>query len=170
MRDSAGAEPSQWSCIKARTTIPPYTSSPIANDRFLLMVLPQVAPELAARLANYTIDDRARGSMNRLAPVLGPHIGEAITQVVVGAERLPQVAEVYRKHGGEFRRMETAQFEELLKAEFGQAYLERCRITVDQQASLGFEGRARMNSAAAVLRAWIGVLKRKHLLASAKFA
>jgi len=134
------------------------------------MLLPQVAPELAARLANYTIDDRARGIMNRLAPVLGPHIGEAITQVVVGAERLPQVAEVYRKHGGEFRRMETAQFEELLKAEFGQAYLERCRLTVDQQASLGFEGRARMNSAAAVLRTWVGILQRRHFLTSAKFA
>ncbi len=134
------------------------------------MVLPQVAPELAARLANYTIDDRARGIIGRLAPLLGPHIGEAINEVVVGAERLPQVAEIYRKHGGDFRRMEIAQFEELLKAEFGESYLERCRSTVEQQAALGFEGRARMNSAAAVLRTWVGVLRRQHFLISAKFA
>jgi methyl-accepting chemotaxis protein len=134
------------------------------------MVLPQVSTELAARLANYTIDDRAREIIRRLAPLLEPHIAEAINDVVVGAERLAQVADVYRSHGSDFLRIEAAQLAELLKAEFGDAYLERCRSTTEQEASLGFEGRARMNSAAAVLRVWIGVLKRKHRFTSAKFA
>ena len=53
---------------------------------------------------------------------------------------------------GEFRRIEIAQFQELLRADFGSRYLNCCRNTIDQETALGFEGRARMNSAAAVLR------------------
>jgi methyl-accepting chemotaxis protein len=134
------------------------------------MALPQVAPELAARLANYTIDDRGRATLCRLAPVLAPHISEAVDEVIAGAARLPQVADIYRKHSSEFRRIEVAQFQELLKAEFGPVYLERCQATIEQQAVLGFEGRARMNSAAAVLRTWITVLKRKYRFSPANFA
>src|SRR5829696_7393890 len=134
------------------------------------MALPQVAPELAARLANYTIDDRGRATLCRLASVLAPHISEAVDEVIAGAARLPQVADVYRKHGSEFRRIEVSQFEEMLKAEFGAVYLERCQATIEQQAGLGFEGRARMNSAAAVLRTWITVLKRKYRFSPANFA
>ena len=126
------------------------------------MTLPQVAPELAARLANYTIDDRARLVLRDLAPLLEPHIGEAVDQVISGASRLAQVAELYQRHGQDFRRIEIAQIQELLKAEFGPHYLERCRKTSEQQTSLGFEGRARMNSAAAMLRTAIAVLYRKH--------
>jgi methyl-accepting chemotaxis protein len=134
------------------------------------MALPQVSPELAARLANYTIDDRVREVLNRLRPVLEPHVDTAVNEVVAGAERLAQVADTYRTHGNDFQRIESAQFSELLKAEFGDAYLERCRSTIEQEATLGFEGRARMNSAAAVLRTWIVVLKRKNRFNTAKFA
>jgi methyl-accepting chemotaxis protein len=126
------------------------------------MTLPQVAPELAARLANYTIDDRARLVLRELAPILDPHIGEAVDQVIAGAAKLPQVAEVYKRHSHEFRRLEIAQIREMLKGEFGAQYLERCRNTSEQQTALGFEGRARMNSAAAMLRTAIMVLKRKY--------
>jgi methyl-accepting chemotaxis protein len=106
----------------------------------------------------------------RLAPVLESHIAAAVDEVIAGAARLPQVAETYRLHGGEFRRIEVSQYRELLKADFGEGYLERCRITIDEEMELGFEGRARMNSAAAVMRTWIAILKRKHRLSPAKFA
>ena len=134
------------------------------------MVLPPVAPELVARLANYTIDDRARMTLRELSAVLEPHLGQAIDEVIAGAARLPQVAETYQQSGHEFRRIEISQYRELLKAEFGEQYLERCRQTTDEQATLGFEGRARMNSAAAVLRVWIAVLKRKYRLAPGRLA
>ena len=88
------------------------------------MTLPPVAPELAARLANYTIDDRARMTLRELSAVLEPHLGAAIDEVIAGAARLPQVAEIYQRAASEFRRIEIAQFRELLKAEFGQHYLE----------------------------------------------
>ena len=126
------------------------------------MTLPPVAPELAARLANYMIDDRARGVLRELAPLLEPHLGRAIDEVIAGAARLQQVAEVYKKHASEFRQIEVGQFQEMLRADFGSHYVNCCRNTIDREAALGFEGRARMNASAAVLRTAIAVLRRKH--------
>ncbi|MEA3024724.1 MAG: hypothetical protein QOF91_9, partial [Alphaproteobacteria bacterium] len=126
------------------------------------MTLPPVSPELAARLANYNIDDRARAILQELAPMLEPHLGAAVDGVIAGAARLQQVAEIYKKHSPEFRRIEIGQFQELLRADFGPHYMNCCRNTVDQESALGFEGRARMNSAAAVLRMSIAVLRRHH--------
>jgi methyl-accepting chemotaxis protein len=134
------------------------------------MSLPQVAPELAARLANYKIDDRARILLRETAPLIEPYLGQAIDEVIAGAASLVQVAETYRRSGQEFRRIEIAQFQEMLRADFGAHYLATCRRTIEQETTLGFEGRSRMNSAAAVLRTAIAVLKRKYRLRSAQFA
>src|SRR5262245_20379901 len=103
----------------------------MVNQWLPSMSLPQVAPELAARLANYLIDDRARLVLRELAPLLDGHIGSAVDEVIGGAARLVQVADTYKKHGAEFRRIETAQVRELLKAEFGLGYLECCRSTIE---------------------------------------
>ena len=134
------------------------------------MTLPPVSPELAARLANYLIDDQARLKLREMSALLDPHLGPAIDEVIAGAALLPQVAELYERHGHEFRRIEIVQFRELLKAEFGNPYLECCRNTIEQETSLGFEGRSRMNSAAAVLRTAIVVLKRRHRFRAAQLA
>ena len=100
------------------------------------MTLPPVAPELAARLANYNIDDRARTILQELAPVLEPHLGAAIDEVIAGAARLQQVAEIYKKNGSEFRRIEIGQFQELLRVDFGPHYVNCCRNTIDQESVL----------------------------------
>ena len=134
------------------------------------MTLPPVSPELAARLANYNIDDHARAVLQQLGPVLGPHLGEAVDEVISGAARLQQVAETYKKHSGEFRRVEIAQFQELLRADFGANYLNCCRNTIEKETALGFEGRARMNSAAALLRVALVVLRRRHRFSSGALA
>jgi hypothetical protein len=134
------------------------------------MTLPPIAPELAARLANYLIDDRARMALRELAPVIAPQLGTAVDEVIAGAARLQQVAETYREHGAEFRRIEINQYRQLLEAEFGPRYLECCRSTIDQESTLGFEGRARMNAAAAVLRTSIGALRRHHRFSPGKLA
>jgi methyl-accepting chemotaxis protein len=142
----------------------------MVNHWLQSMTLPQVAPELAARLANYLIDDHARRALRELAPLLDRHIGPAVDEVIAGAARLVQVAETYKKHGSDFRRIEIAQVRELLKAEFGPHYLECSRSTIEHETKLGFEGRARMNAAAAVLRTAIAVLKREHRFAPATLA
>jgi methyl-accepting chemotaxis protein len=125
------------------------------------MSLPPVAPELAARLANYRIDDRARTMLREMASLVEPQLGAAIDDVIIGARNLTQVAALYAKNAEAFRRIEIAQFQELLRAEFGERYLERCRSTIDQETGLGFEGRSRINSAAAVLRHVIPRLQRR---------
>ncbi|MEI8153532.1 MAG: methyl-accepting chemotaxis protein [Hyphomicrobiales bacterium] len=140
----------------------PYISATNDQPWFAVMALPNVAPELAARLANYNIDDRARLAIRDLAPMIEPHLGAAVDEVIAGAAKLTQVAEMYRTHGHEFRRIEIEQFQELLRADFGPHYLDCCRSTIAKETALGFEGRSRMNSAAAVLRAAIAVLRRRH--------
>src|SRR5437762_809168 len=157
--------------LKARTTIAAvYFGNLCATKVPSSMTLPPVAPELAARLANYLIDDRARGVLRELAPLLEPHLGRAIDEVIAGAARLQQVAEVYKKHASEFRQIEVGQFQELLRADFASPYVNCCRNTIDQEAVLGFEGRARMNASAAVLRTAIAVLRRKYRFSPAKLA
>ena len=116
------------------------------------MTLPQVAPELAARLANYTLDDRARILLREIAPLVEVQLDAAMDQVIAGAARLPKVAAIYAKHAADISRIEMAQFRAMLQAEFGAHYLECCRKTVEQETALGFEGRARINAGAAVLR------------------
>jgi methyl-accepting chemotaxis protein len=126
------------------------------------MSLPAVAPELAARLANYELDDRARGMLRDMRPLVEPKLVPAIDEVIVGAARLVQVAEIYKHHGNEIRDIEIAQFRALLSADFDAHYLEICRRTIDRETALGFEGRARLNCGAAVLRNAIDIFEHKH--------
>jgi methyl-accepting chemotaxis protein len=126
------------------------------------MSLPQVAPELAARLANYTLDDRARALLREIAPMVDAQLGPALDQVIAGAAKLPKVAATYAKHAVEIKRIEATQFRAMLKSEFGADYLECCRMTVELETALGFEGRARINAGAAVFRVAIAALAEKH--------
>ncbi len=130
-----------------------------------MAALAPVAPEIAARLANYRIDDRARAMLRDMAPLLDPYLGSAMDQVIAGAEKLPQVAAVYKKHGAEIRRIEIEQYQALLRADFDTNYLARCAKTVEQETALGFEGRARMNCSAAILRTAIAILRGRHRFA-----
>src|ERR1041385_4047967 len=111
----------------------------------LLMPLAPVAPEIAARLANYFLNDEARLVLREIAPIVEGELDHAIDQVIAGAARLTAVADIYKKHSGEIRRIELAQFRALLLADFDARYLETCRNTIEQENVFGFEGRARIN-------------------------
>ena len=100
--------------------------------------------------------------------MLDPHLGPAVDEVIAGAARLSQVAEIYRKHSGDFRRIEIGQFQELLQADFGPRYMNCSRNTIEKESVLGFEGWARMKSAAAVLRTASAVLRREHRFSPGK--
>jgi methyl-accepting chemotaxis protein len=126
------------------------------------MTLPAVAPEIAARLANYELDERARHTLRKMCPLIEPRIAGAIDEVIAGAAKLVHVAATYARHGHEFRQIELAQFRALMSADFDARYLEICRSTIEQETSMGFEGRARLNCGAAVLRNAIDMLARTH--------
>jgi methyl-accepting chemotaxis protein len=134
------------------------------------MALPNVAPELAARLANYTLDERARGLLLELAPLVEGLLANAMDQVIAGASNLPKVAATYARHSGEIKRIELAQFRAMLRAEFSPEYLEQCRKTVEEETALGFEGRARINAGAAVFRVAVAALLEKHRFSPAALA
>src|SRR5262249_40595126 len=111
-----------------------------------------IAPELAQRLQNYRIDERARDRLRRLAPIVEPVLGPAIDQVISGATTLSSVSELWQRHGADIRRVEMGQFQALLRAEFDPAYYETCRATVEVEAGIGFEGGARLNCAASIIQ------------------
>jgi methyl-accepting chemotaxis protein len=134
------------------------------------MPLPQVAPELAARLANYTLDERARLLLRDIAPLVDAQLDTALEQVIAGAANLPKVAAVYAKHPAHIKRIEVTQFRAMLQAEFGPHYLECCRKTVEEETALGFEGRARINAGAAVFRVTVMALAAKHRFSPAALA
>jgi methyl-accepting chemotaxis protein len=134
------------------------------------MDLPNVAPEIAARLANYGLDNEARAVLREMAPLIDGEIEKAVNQVIAGAANLKAVAELYKKYPNEIRRIEMAQLRALLTANFDAGYIATCRRTVDDEADLGFEGRARINCSAALYRCAVDVLARKHRLSSGTFA
>jgi methyl-accepting chemotaxis protein len=111
-----------------------------------------IAPELAQRLQNYRIDEPACDRLRRLAPIVEPVLGPAIDQVISGAAKLSSVSELWQRHGANIRRVEMAQFQALLRAEFDTAYFETCRTTVEVEAGYGFEGGARLNCAASLIQ------------------
>jgi hypothetical protein len=95
-----------------------------------------VAPEVAQRLQNYRIDQRARDLLRSLAPLVEPVIGPAIDRVIASAGTLSSVSALWQRHGADIRRVEMAQFQALLRAEFDKAYFETCRTTVEVEAGL----------------------------------
>ena len=129
--------------------------------------LPTVAGEIATRLDNYALDDRARLLLRRLRPIVEPLIEPSLDDVIVCAARLPHVAALWAKHGADMKRIESSQFRALLSANFDASYLEQCRQTARQETALGFESRARMQCASALLRATARLLVRKYPLSSA---
>ena len=142
----------------------------MVNEWLLSMPLAPVDPSLAARLANYEIDDQARLMLRDMAPLVEQELNGAIERVIGGAAKLKAVATIYRNHGSDFRRIEGAQFRALLAGEFGSGYVECCRRTVEQESALGFEHRARLNCAAAVYRYAIAAMARKYRYAPSKLA
>jgi methyl-accepting chemotaxis protein len=124
--------------------------------------LPPVAAELALRLANYAIDERARGYLRRMLPLVEPLIGPALDDTIAGGKRLPHVAALWSTHGNDVKRIEIAHFRALFAADFDAGYLDCCRRTVEAETSLGFESRARMQCAAALLHAAGPVIARRH--------
>lgn len=122
--------------------------------------MPPCAPELRARLENYEIDDRGRRILRQMRSQILSVFDPSFDRVVAGAAKLPHVAELWRKHGQDLRSIERAQLDSLLSGLFNKSYLDCCRSTALQEKALGFEIRARMFCAAAIIAAAPVVLQR----------
>ena len=131
------------------------------------MVAPEIAPELAQRLVNYGLDEQSRTILRNTAPSIEPLIGPALDRVIAGAAKLPHVADLWQRHGSDMRRIEIAQFQTLLKAEFDVRYIECCRSTIVQQTALGFESRARINCGVAIIKEAATIIARKYRFSGA---
>jgi methyl-accepting chemotaxis protein len=136
------------------------------NKRCAVVDLPPCAPELEARLANYGIDQHARVLLREMCPMIEPLAEAALDRVIAGTANLPHVAALWAKHGQDMKRLETIQLRSLLSANFDAAYLECCRATVEQETALGFEARARLNCASALLESAELNLGRRYRFAS----
>ena len=109
--------------------------------------------------------------LREMRPLVEPQLDPALDEVIAGASKLVQVAAIYREHGDEIREIEMAQFRALLNADFDADYLELCRTHGREgNGHSGFEGRARLNCGAAVLRHAIDALARNHRLSSSPLA
>lgn len=124
-------------------------------------VVPEIVPELAQRLLNYGLDERARAILRNVAPIIEAVIEPSIDLTIAGAMKLPHVADLWRRHGSDIRRIETAQLRALLRAEFDVGYVERCRNTIEQETALGFESRSRIYCGMMLLRAASPIIARK---------
>jgi methyl-accepting chemotaxis protein len=124
------------------------------------------AAELESRLANYGLDQPARLLLRDLGVSVEPFIDIALDKVRRGADNLPHVRALWAAYGEEIKRIEAIQFRALLSASFDSSYLECCRRTTEQETALGFEARARMNCAAAVLCEAEVALRRKYRFSS----
>jgi methyl-accepting chemotaxis protein len=140
----------------------------VANKWLPEIALSQIAPELAARLTIYELDDQCRTRLAELGPIIQPHLGAALDGVIARAGCLPpELAALWHRHRDEIRRIELTQFGALLKGQFDAAYLETCRKTIEQETALGFEARARMNCGAAIARAAADVIAGKYRFSAA---
>jgi methyl-accepting chemotaxis protein len=130
--------------------------------------LSQVAPELAARLTIYELDEQCRAQLAAMGPIIEPHLGVALDGVIARSACLPpDIAAIWDRHRDEIKQIELAQFRALLKGQFDAAYLETCRQTTERETALGLEARARMNSGAAIIRAASDVIARKYRFSAA---
>ena len=132
------------------------------------VALSQVAPELAARLTIYELDDQCRTRLAEMGPIIRPCLEAALEGVIRRAGCLPpDIATLWHQHRDAIQRIELAQFDALLQGRFDAAYLETCRKTVEEETTLGLEPRARMNCGAAIIRAAADVIARKYRFSAA---
>lgn len=123
-----------------------------------------------ARLALYSIDDRIRSLVAETWPIVAPDLEPAIDEILTAVRALPRIGDVVAENRELLKVLEVAHFTALLGGNLDQTYAESCRRTVEQEASLGFDGRIRSTAGCYVLKAVITALARKYRFSPAKLA
>jgi len=127
-------------------------------------------PAFAARLTLYRLDDRSRAILAETWPIIAPELEPTIEDVLLAIAGLPTIGMVVAQNRELIRKLEVAHFQALLGGKLDRQYAESCRQTVQQEAALGLDARARSTSGCFVLKAAIDALTRKHRFSSTRFA
>jgi methyl-accepting chemotaxis protein len=126
--------------------------------------------EFAPRLQAYGLDKDARQRLKQFWPVFEPHLPAAIDAFVDAASKMPQLVQLYAKHGALIREVELRHFRTLLAGAFDDAYAAQCRDSAEKHIFAGAEARIRLNSGNFVLRKAIDVLSRTYWFSAATVA
>ena len=130
----------------------------------------EVHAELTPRLEAYGLDAEARERLQRLWPLLEPHLPAAIDAFIASASKIPQIAANFAKHGARIRELELAQYSHLLAGKFDDAYAEHCQYSASAHAAIGVEARVRLNSGCVVMRRMTDVIARHYWFSPATVA
>ena len=120
-----------------------------------------------ARLALYSLDDRARRMLAEAWPVLAPHLDKAIDEVIVAVRVLPRISQTVAQNVDFFKKLQLAHFRALLGGKLDRDYAESCRHTVHQEAAMGMDGRIHSTSGSYILKAALEALARKYRFSAA---
>ena len=130
----------------------------------------EVHAELAPRLEAYGLDDEARARLQRLWPMLEPHLPAAIDAFIASASKIPQIAATFAKHHARIHELELAHYRHLLAGRFDDAYAEYCQYSAREHAAIGVEARVRLNSGCVVMRRMTDVIARRYWFSPATVA
>jgi methyl-accepting chemotaxis protein len=130
----------------------------------------EVQAELTPRLAAYGLDAEAIARLQRLWPILEPHLPAAIDAFIDSASKIPQIAANFAKHGPRIRELELAQYRHLLCGKFDDAYAEYCQYSAQAHAEIGVQARVRLNSGCVVMRRMTDVIARRYWFSPATVA
>src|SRR6202030_3694485 len=123
-----------------------------------------------ARLKMYSLDGRARSILAETWPVIEPELDQEVDEILGGVRVLPRIGDIVTRNTDLFKKLEVAHFRALLGGKLDGAYAESCRHTVQQEAAIGLDARARSTAGSYVLKAALDALARKHWFSAAKVA
>jgi len=124
----------------------------------------------ATRLALYELDAEARAILSAGFHSARPYLVCAIDEFITAGLGLPHVADIFSRHRELIRRLELPHFELLLSGRFDEAYVDSFRKTIEQEAAIGLDGRARIHVGNLVLKVALDAHARRHRLSAGRVA
>lgn len=127
-------------------------------------------PGIQARYGLFGLDTHARDEVRRVWPIIKPHIGHVLHQMLEAVAHLPGFAQVIKDHRSAVGQLETLHLKTLFSGDLGVAYFASCRKTVEQEVALGIDASFRSTLGNYVLKAVVDVLARRYGFAPRKYA
>ena len=113
---------------------------------------------------------KRRARLQRLWPILEPHLPAVIDAFIGVASKIPQIAATFAKHHVRIHELELEHHRQLLAGRFDDAYMEYCQYSARAHSSIGVEARVRLNSGCMVMRLMSDVIARHYWFSPATVA